>query len=91
MEKKTVMRMSLTDAVWASLRGDLYPTHVWLEIIEKMLKTGINPNPKTDWHGDYPNGLIPVVEAHARNGSDAAIQIDKLLKKYDAIYQKDHS
>ena len=56
-----------------------------------MLKTGINPNPKTDWHGDYPNGLIPVVEAHARNGSDAAMQIDELLKKYDAIYQKDHS
>lgn len=91
MKKKTVIKMSLTDAVWGALRGDLYPTHVWLEIIEKMLKTGINPNPKTDYHGDYPDGLIPVVEAHAHNGSDAAIQINSLLKKYEAIYKKNHS
>ena len=91
MKKKNVVRMSLTDAVWGALRGDLYPTHVWLEIIEKMLKTGINPNPKTDWRGDYPNGLISMVEAHAKNGSDVASKIERLLKLYDAVYKENHS
>ena len=82
--------MSLPDAVWGALRGDLYPTSVWLEIINKMLACGIDPNPKTNWHGEYPNGLIPVVEAHAKNGSEVAAEHEKILKKYATEYQKNH-
>lgn len=73
----------LRDAVLSAIRKDKFRTSVWLDKLDALLRSGIEPNPVVENDFGHAMRLIDYVNLQIKRYPDTAPKVAKLLKRYN--------
>ena len=73
----------MREVVTSTIRREVFPTHIWLEKLEALLRGGINPNPVVENDYGHALPLIEYASRYAKRGSREAAEVVSLLRTYN--------
>ena len=73
----------LRDVVLSTIRQEKFPTNIWFEKLEALLRGGVNPNPVVENDYGHSLPLIDYASRYAARGSKEAAEVVTLLRRYN--------